>query len=119
MLLHEATFVHAKPASGQRELVESYRDHRRAVTHQCREQLVVEFTPKFRVLLGSPFIQQQDRTLLQQTHNEREAFALASGQIDGAELTVGYASLVGQSVLRQELIDLGGIRIRNPVETLK
>ena len=124
MLLDETAFIHAKPAGGQMQLVEiavvvRYHHHRLAGLLQRRQQLVVELAPKIRILVGGPFVQQQDRTLLQQAHDQREALALAAREVEGAKLAVGEARLVAQPELRQQPIDLGGVRIGNPIEPLK
>ena len=65
-----------------------------------RQKLEIEFAAEFRVLVGGPFVEQQDRTLFEQGDNQREAPALSARKIDGAELAVGEARLVVQPELR-------------------
>src|SRR5882757_2000644 len=117
-------FVHAKAASRQLQLLEipvvmGYRDHRRAVAHQFRQQLVVELAPKFGILLGGPFVQQQDGTFFQETYDQRETFALAPRQVEGRELTVGEARLVGQPKLRQQSTEVRRVLVGDPIEPLE
>ena len=123
-LIDETTFVHAKPTSRQVHLVEiavivRHHDHRYARLMQCRQQIEVEFAPKVRILISSPFIQQQDRTLLQQAHDQGEALALARRQVDGVKVPVREVGLVQQSKLRQQPIDFDGVRIGDPIESLE
>ena len=123
-LFDETTFVHAKPASRQVHLVEiavivRHYDHRYARPMQCRQQIEIEFVPKVRILISSPFIQQQDRTVLQQAHDQGEALALAGRQVDGVKLPVREAGLVQQSKLRQEPIDFDGVWIGDPIQPLE
>src|ERR1700687_994848 len=115
---------HAKLASGQIQLGEMavvvrYHHHRRAGLLQLRQQLVVELVPEVWILVGGPFVQQQDRTLLQQAHDERDALALAAREIERAKLAVFEARLVAQTELRQQPIDLGRVRIGNSIEPLE
>jgi hypothetical protein len=56
-----------------------YRDYGLTRSVQLRQNIKVELAPKFWVLIGGPFVQQQDRPLLQQAYDEREAFALTGG----------------------------------------
>ena len=81
--LDETALVHAKFASGQIELgqiavVMGYHHDCLARLLQLRQQFVIEFASKIRVLICGPFVQQQDRTLLQQTHDEGQALALST-----------------------------------------
>src|SRR5262249_13711350 len=120
----ETTFVHPQPTRGQMQLVEvavivrNYH-HRFSGLLQRRQQFVVELPPKIRILVGGPFVQQQDRTRLQQAHDQRDALALAARQIEVAELAFGQAGLVEQSKLRQQPADLGRVRIGYPIEPAK
>src|SRR5437016_2799808 len=100
-LLDEATFIHAEPAGRQVHFVDiavivRHNDHRYARPMQCRQQIVVEFAPKFRILIGGPFIQQQDRTLLEQAHDQSEALALTRRQVDSIERALREAGLLQQ-----------------------
>src|SRR4029077_16139714 len=90
-----------------------------AASHQLRQQFVVEFAAKFRVLVGRPLVQQQNRPLFQQRDDEREAFALAVGKIEGGKFAAGHVGLVDQAELPQQAVDLGRIGIGNPVEPVK
>ena len=71
LLFGNTAFIHANPACGHRQLVEiavimGDRHDGGAGSHQLRQQFVVEFAAKFRVLIGRPLVQQQNRPLLQQ-----------------------------------------------------
>ena len=70
-------------------------------------------------MIGGPFIQQQDRTLFQQADDERKTFALAAGEVKRLKLAVGQARLVKELKLSQQPIDLGAIRLGDPIEPLK
>jgi hypothetical protein len=56
-------------------------DNRRARLHQFRQEFVVEFVPKFGILIGRPFVQQQNGAFLKQTYDECETFALTARQV--------------------------------------
>src|SRR6185437_13369541 len=86
---------------------------------QFRQQLVVEFAAEFGVLFGGPFVQQQDRTLLEQTDDERETAALAARQIERAEQAAGDAGLILEAELREQLVDLARIRLPNSIQPLE
>ena len=124
ILLNKTAFVHAESAGGDFHLVDiavvvRYGHHRYPGSMQRGQQFEVEFASKFRVLVGGPFIQQQDRTLLKQTDDEREPLALAALEVNGAKFAVGEARLVVQPELREQLREFGGVRIRNSVEPLE
>ena len=89
----ETALVHAKFARrqiqlGQIAVVVSYHHDRYTRLLQLRQQFIIEFASKVRILIGSPFIQQQDRTLLQQTHDEGQALALSAREVERAEFAV-------------------------------
>src|SRR5262249_16045100 len=82
LLPPQPAVFHAQSASGQVHFVDlavvmRYRYHRLAAPLQFRQQIIIEFAPKFRVLIGGPLVQQQQRPLLQQAYDERQTFALA------------------------------------------
>src|SRR5512145_1807942 len=120
----KTSFVHTESASGQLQFVEialvmRYHDHRHAGLLQLRQEFIVELAPKIRVLIGSPLVQQQERTLLQQTNDERKALTLSARQVEGAEGTVDKTRLFTQSKLREQPIDLGIVRAGNTIKSLK
>src|SRR5262249_10494485 len=84
---------------------------------QGRQQFVVELAAEIRVLVGRPFVQQEDRTLLQHAHDERKTLALAAGEVERAEFTLNEPRLIAQPEFRQQPIDLAGVRIGNSIET--
>ena len=89
----ETALVHAKFARrqvqlGQIAVVVSYHHDRYTRLLQLGQQFIIEFASKVRILVGSPFIQQQDRALLQQTHDEGQALALSTREVERAEFAV-------------------------------
>ena len=70
LLCDKTSVFHPQPTSRQVHLVEvavivRYRYHGLTGSFQLRQQVVVELTPKFRILIGGPFVQQQNRPLFQ------------------------------------------------------
>src|SRR5262245_48231090 len=96
-----------------------YHHHRAAGLLQFRQQLIVELAPKIRILIGCPFVQQQDRALLQQTDDECQSLALPTREVEGTELAVGKARLVGQTHLPEQSIDLGRVGLGHTIESPK
>src|SRR5882672_1471159 len=86
---------------------------------QVGQKLEIEFASKFRILVGSPFIQQQDRTPFEQADNKSEAHALSARKINGVELAVGKARFVVQPELGEQIGELGHVRIGHAIEPLK
>ena len=98
-LLYNTALVHANPARGQIQFVEIaviVRDHhdRAPGPHQFGQQFVIELAPEFGVLFRRPFVQQQDRALLEQADDQRQPPALAAGQIECAKLAVGISPVL-------------------------
>src|SRR5437016_7853347 len=120
-LLDNSAFVHTNPARCQVQLVElaifMCNDHDgRAVLHQVRQQIVIEFAPEFRVLFSRPFVKQQDWTLFEQADDKREPSALAPGKIERAKLTLSQSGLFSQSELVEQAIDFAWVRLRYPIK---
>jgi len=61
---------------------------------QVCQQFLVEEAPKCRVLLGSPFIKDHDRTILEIDMDEREPLALDRGEIGREEIALEKRALV-------------------------
>ena len=87
--------------------------------HHVRQQFVIEFAAKFGVLLGGPFVENHDRAFLQHADDQRQAAALATGQIERAELAVGERGLVGEAKLRQQALDVARGGVGQSVEPLE
>jgi hypothetical protein len=80
-LLDETTFVHSKPARRQVHLIKiavvmGHDNDRHTGPMQCRQQVELEFPTKIRILISRPFVQQKERSLFQQAHNESQTFTL-------------------------------------------
>ncbi len=84
-------------AVGQVEVAVVVGDHDQQVPlgAQLGQQLGVEEVAEGRVLVRGPFVEHHDRAALEVGMHQREALALAGGQIDGAEGAVPDAHLVG------------------------
>src|SRR5262249_4063936 len=123
-LLHNSPLVHANPARRQVELVEvaiivgNHHDGRPGL-HQVRQELVIEFAPEFGILLGRPFVEQQNRTLFEQADDECEPPALAARKVERTELAVSQTGLVGQTELGQQALNLARLRIGYSVQALE
>src|SRR5262245_58078949 len=81
MLLGYSAFGPANSTRRQVELIEvavilRNHHHRGPGAHQFGQKLVIEFAPEFRILFRRPFIQQEDRPLLEQAHDKRQPPAL-------------------------------------------
>ncbi len=124
MLFDNTAFIHADPARRQMQFVEiavivGDHDEGGASLHHFRQQFVIKFAAEFGILLGGPFVEDHDRPLFQHADDQREAAALAAGQIERAKLAVDERGLVGQAEFRQQAADLGGIGVRHAVEPLE
>ena len=111
--------------AGKSQLVEIaviVRDHHDggAGLHQFRQQFVVKFAPEFGVLFGRPFVQQQDRPLLEQADDEREPPALAARQIERAKFAVRRQPVLSsRRNCASRRSTSAGVRIGDPVEPLE
>ena len=101
VLTSEAAVFHAQLAGGQVEfadvaVVMGHRHDRHAGPVQVTQDFIVELAPKFRILVGGPFVEQKEGPLFQQADDERETLALTGGQIERAKLAVGEPRLGAQ-----------------------
>src|SRR5262245_14710274 len=123
-LLHNSPLVHANPARRQVKLVEvaivvgNHHDSRPGL-HQVRQEFVIEFAPKFGILLGRPFVEQQNRTLFEKADDECEPPALTARKVERAELAISQPSLVGKTELGQQALNLPRIWLGYPVKPLE
>src|SRR4029450_7336893 len=123
-LLHNSPLVHANPARGQRKLVEvaivvgNHHDSRSGL-HQVRQEFVIELAPKFGILLGRPFVEQQNRTFFEKADNEGEPPALPARQVERTELAISEPGLVGKTELGQQTLNLSRIWLGYPVKPLE
>src|SRR5262245_26739223 len=123
-LLDNSALVHANPARTQVQLVEVaivVRDHHDGRTgfHQFRKELVIELAPKFGILFGCPFVQQENWALFKKTDDEREPPALTPGKIERAKLAVSQSGLICQTELVQQAINFARLRFGYSVKPLK
>src|SRR5262245_22468073 len=123
-LLHNSPLVHANPARRQVKLVEvaivvgNHHDSRSGL-HQVRQEFVIEFAPKFGILLGRPSVEQQNRALFEKADDEGEPPALTARQVERTELAVSQPGLVGKTKLGQQTLNLSRIWLGYPVKPLE
>src|SRR3954465_4367934 len=86
---------------------------------QLRQQVFVELSPEVRILLGRPFVEQQDGSLFQQAYNERQTPALAGRKVERGKLAVHDASLPIQPEIGQQPVESRRIRLGYPVEPVE
>ena len=105
MLVDKTAVLHSKAAADPVELsqiaiVMRHQHDGHAGAMQIRQYFMINFAAKFRILLGRPFVEQQDLTFLQQGNDQRNALALTGREIQRAKLTIGHAgfSLVPRTV---------------------
>ena len=82
--------------------------NRHAGAMHRRQEFEVELAPELRILVGRPFVQQQERALFELRDDQRQPLALAAGQIDGAEFAVGEPRLFVQLELREQFVSSSG-----------
>src|ERR1041384_2294718 len=86
---------------------------------QGRKNFEIELSPEFRVLIGSPFVEHQQRTLLELSHDQSQPPALAARQVRGSKLAVRQVGFFMKLELRQHLHELRRVRIVDAVQALK
>ncbi len=84
---------------------------------KSRQQIVIEFAPKFRILFGRPFVKQEDWTFFEQTDDQRQTPALAARKIERTKLAIRQSGFVAQTELRQQAVNLARIRLGYPVKS--
>src|SRR5438045_4081462 len=108
LIADEPPFIHLQEAIGIAEVfvVVRHRDDRPPLLAQHGEDFLVELSAEGGVLVGGHLIEDADGAILEEADQQREALALAAGEVERLEARVDDARLARQLDERELAIDL-------------